>query len=136
MRVEFEGRSILLNDVCYTWFIESEINSYRLGILFCGGIDDRGKMDLENSLNAEITLTEITEHKPGLLSHIRQNALYLDMDYETNTVDLVLQPDRRDFIRYIDYDSYDESLKTLKYLLNSVTTTLLQCETNCNELQF
>lgn len=136
MKVEFEGKSIMFNDVCYTWFIESELNSYRLGIVFCGGINDRSKMDLESSLNAEITLTEIEKHNPGLLSEIRQNAIYLDMDYETNTIDLTLQPDRRDFIRYIDYDSYSESMKTLKHLFNSVTTTLLWYEMGCNDLQF
>ena len=126
MRIDFEGKSIMMEDISYTWFIESEINSYRLSLEFIGGIDENGNQDLESSALAYISLNEITHNIPEIIDQINTKA-DIESTIESDTIMNCAPEDRLSIISE-NTSSYSDTMADFNKLLTTTINTLMQME--------
>ncbi len=126
MRIDFEGKSIMMEDISYTWFIESEINSYRLSLEFIGGIDENGNQDLVSSTLAYISLNEITHNMPEIIDQINTKA-DIESTIESDTIMNCAPEDRLSIISE-NTSSYSDTMADFNKLLTTTINTLMQME--------
>lgn len=128
MRIDFEGKSIMMEDISYTWIIESEINSYRLSLVFIGGIDENGEQFLEGSCMAYISLNEIAHNIPSIIDQINSKT-DIESKIESDTI-MINAPEDRLTIMIENTSSYSDTMNDFNKLLTTTINTLMQMELN------
>lgn len=124
MRIDYEGKSVMMDNISYTWFIESDINSYRLSLEFIGAIDEEGNEEPELSCYADIDLTEINHHDKALMDEI-ENMLKNEIEIERKSdVVMICAPKTLEYLTTRDEDSYPTTMAKFQLLMAAVTNVL------------
>lgn len=126
IRVEFEEKTDIFDDVVLNWYIESPLNDYRLTMQFCGAIDEDGNEDLNSSCFCEISINEVENHKSYIIDTIKErieNDINIELEKSSMSI-LLYAPDVRSSLYYRDESSLDSSVNVAKSFLKHLSAVV------------
>lgn len=126
IRVEFEEKTDIFDDVVLNWYIESPLNDYRLTMQFCGAIDEDGNEDLNSSCFCEISINEVENHKSYIIDTIKErieNDINIELEESSMSI-LLYAPDVRSSLYYRDESSLDSSVTVAKAFLKHLSAAV------------
>ncbi len=132
IRVEFEERTDIFDDVVLNWYIESPLNDYRLTMQFCGAIDEDGNEDLNSSCFCEISINEVENHKSYIIDTVKER-IENDINIELEESSMYA-PDVRSPIYYRDESSFDSSIQYAKEFLKHLCAVIESAPDNIDEI--
>lgn len=126
IKVEFEERTDIFDDVVLNWYIESPLNDYRLTMQFCGAIDEDGNEDLTSSYFCEISINEVENHKSYIIDTVKErieNDINIELEESSMSI-LLYAPDVRSSLYYRDENSLDSSVNVAKAFLKHLSAVV------------